>query len=107
MPHRLPRDLFMEGAKRKFLVIVDESPEGKTALHCAARRARRTGGGLALLFVIEQPEMTHWLGVMGTFRDEQHQKARAGFRPRARKLKNWGFEDIAHKEIIREGYAAK
>ena len=44
---------------------------------------------------------------MDTFRDEQHQKARAVFRLRARKLKNWGFEEIAHEEIIREGYKAE
>jgi nucleotide-binding universal stress UspA family protein len=107
MPDRLPRDLFTEGHQRKFLVIVDESPEGETALYYAARRARRTGGGLALLFVIEPPEMSHWLGVMDTFRDEQYQKARAVFRLRARKLKNWGFEDIAYEEIIREGPMAE
>ncbi len=107
MPDRAPRDLFTEGHKRKFLVIVDESPEGETALYYAARRAFRTGGGLALLFVIEPPEMTHWLGVADMFRDEQYQKARAVFRLRARKLKTWGFEDIAHEEIIREGHKAE
>ena len=102
-----PCDLFMEGHKCKFLVIVDESPEGETALYYAARRAQRTGGGLALLFVIEPPEMSNWLGVADMFRDEQHQKARAVFRLRARNLKNWGFEEIAHEEIIREGYKAE
>ncbi len=107
MAERTPRDLFTEGHKRKFLVIVDESPEGETALYYAARRAFRTGGGLALLFVIEPPEMSHWLGVVDTFRDEQHQKAKAVFRLRARKLKNWGFEAIAHEEIIREGHKAE
>ncbi len=101
-----PRDLFTEGHKRKFLVIVDELPEGETALFYAARRSQRTGGGLALLFVIEPPEMTHWLGVEEAFRDEQRQKARAVFRLRARKLKAWGFEDTAHEEIIREGHKA-
>jgi nucleotide-binding universal stress UspA family protein len=101
-----PRDLFTGGHKRKFLVIVDESPEGETALFYAARRACRTGGGLALLFVIEPPEMTHWLGVEEAFRDEQYRKARAVFRLRARNLKSWGFEDIAHEEIIREGHKA-
>lgn len=107
MADHKPRDLFTEGHKRKFLVIVDESPEGETALFYAARRARRTGGGLSLLFVIEPPEMTHWLGVDEVYRDEQHQKARAVFRLRARNLKNWGFEEIKHEEIIREGYKAE
>jgi nucleotide-binding universal stress UspA family protein len=107
MADHKPRDLFTEGHKRKFLVVVDESPEGETALFYAARRAHRTGGGLALLFVIEPPGMSHWLGVVDTFRDEQYQKARAVFRLRARKLKNWGFEEIKHEEIIREGHKAE
>ena len=107
MPDRTPRELFAQGHKRKFLVVVDESPEGEAALFYAARRAQRTGGGLALLFVIEPPEMTHWLGVEEAFREEQHVKARAVFRLRSRKLKAWGFEEIGHQEIIREGHKAE
>ena len=103
MPDRTPRALFTEGHKRKFLIVVDETPESDTALYYAARRAKRTGGGLSLLFVIEPPEMPHWLGVADAFREEQYQKARAVFRLRARKLKAWGFEDIKYEEIIREG----
>lgn len=107
MANHKPRELFSAGHKRKFLVIVDESPEGEAALFYAARRARRTGGGLALLFVIEPPEMSHWLGVEHAFREEQYTKARAVFRLRTRKLKNWGFEDIVPEEIVREGLMAE
>jgi nucleotide-binding universal stress UspA family protein len=107
MADRRPRDLFTEGHKRKFLVIVDESPEGETALFYAARRARRTGGGLAMLFVIQPPGMTHWLGVEEAFREEQYNKARAVFRLHSRKLKNWGFDEITAEEIIREGQKAE
>jgi nucleotide-binding universal stress UspA family protein len=107
MGDRKLRDLFTDGHKRKFLVIVDESPEGETALLYAARRAQRTGGGLALLFVIQPPEMTHWLGVEEAFREEQYNKARAVFRLHTRKLKNWGFEQIVPEEIIREGQMAE
>ncbi|MBI4725578.1 MAG: universal stress protein [Rhodomicrobium sp.] len=107
MADRKPRDLFTEGHKRKFLVIVDESPEGETALYYAARRAQRTGGGLALLFVIQPPEMPHWLGVEEAFREEQQNKARAVFRLLIRKLKNWGFEGMVPEEIIREGQKAE
>jgi nucleotide-binding universal stress UspA family protein len=107
MADRKPRDLFTEGRKRKFLVIVDESPEGETALYYAARRAQRTSGRLALLFVIQHPEMTHWLGVEEAFREEQYNKARAVFRLLSRKLKNWGFEEIIPEEIIREGHKAE
>jgi nucleotide-binding universal stress UspA family protein len=107
MGNRTPRDLFTEGHKRKFLVIVDDSPECETALFFAARRAQRTGGGLALLYVIEPPEMSHWLGVEEAFREEQYNKARAVFRLHGRKLKNWGFEGILPEEIIREGQKAE
>ncbi len=107
MPDRQLRELFAEGKKRKFLIIVDETPEGEAALFYAARRARRTGGKLALLYVIPPPEMSHWLGVEATFREEQINKARAVFRLHIRKLKNWGFEDIGVEEHIREGQKAE
>jgi len=107
MSNHKPRELFTEGHRRKFLVIVDESPEGETALYYAARRAQRTGGRLALLFVIQSAGMSHWLGVEQAFREEQYNKARAVFRLRSRQLKNWGFEDIVPEEIIREGQKAE
>lgn len=106
MPDRQLRDLFNGNRKRKFLVIVDESPEGETALYYAARRATKTGGRLALLYVIQPAEMTHWLGVEEAFREEQNNKARAVFRLLQRKLKGWGFEDMVAEEIIREGQKA-
>lgn len=106
MPDRKLRDIFTKGIKRKFLIIVDETPEGEAALFYAARRAQRTGGQLALLYVIPPPEMSHWLGVEATFREEQVNKARAVFRLYGRKLKNWGFENMQPEEHIREGQKA-
>ena len=46
-------------AQRVFLVVVDDSEELKVALRYACRRAVRTGGRVALLYVIE-PEALHW-----------------------------------------------
>jgi len=49
---------------RKFLVVVDDSPEFGTALRYAARRARSTGGRVALLRVIPAAASdAHWSGV--------------------------------------------
>ncbi len=107
MPDRKLRAVFETGRNRKFLVIVDESPEGETALYYAARRAQRTGGMLTLLYIIPPPEMTHWLGVEEAFREEQTNKARAVFRLLTRKLKNWGFETIRIEETIKEGQKAE
>ena len=40
-------------SQRKFLVIADDTPEFQAALRFACRRARSTGGHVALLRVIE------------------------------------------------------
>ncbi|HET6196559.1 MAG TPA: universal stress protein, partial [Acetobacteraceae bacterium] len=42
----------MADKDRVFLVVVDESPEMRNALHYACRRAKRTGGRVALLYVM-------------------------------------------------------
>lgn len=106
MPERQKRRIFEEGHRRKFLVVVDESPEVETALAYSVRRARRTGGALALLYVIEPADFQHWLGVQDAYREESEAKAKAVFRLYARKLKMWGYEDIVLEEIIREGAKA-
>ena len=104
---RRKRQVFAEGHKRKFLVVVDETPECESALAFAASRAQRTQGQLALLYVIEPGvDFQHWLGVEDIAREEGHNKARAVFRLFGRKLKAMGFEDIVPEEIVREGLKA-
>jgi nucleotide-binding universal stress UspA family protein len=63
------------GVGRVFLVVVDESPEMDVALRFACRRARHTGGRVALLHVIEPSEFQSWLSVGELMRDEARQKA--------------------------------
>jgi nucleotide-binding universal stress UspA family protein len=46
---------------RVFLVVVDDSAEMPMALYYATRRARRTGGRVALLHVIPREEESHGL----------------------------------------------
>ena len=107
MPNRKKRQVFEKGHRRKFLVVVDESPECESALHFAAKRAKRTGGHLALLFIVEPGDFQHWLGVEEVAREEGVNKAKAVFRLFGRKLKLLGFEDIEAEEIIREGKKAE
>jgi nucleotide-binding universal stress UspA family protein len=57
---------------RVFLVVVDESPEMQKALHYACRRAKRTGGRVALLYVMPPPEGQQW----GAVAELMHQEAR-------------------------------
>ncbi|WP_448205273.1 universal stress protein [Azospirillum sp. sgz302134] len=60
---------------RIFLVVVDESPEHRVALRYACLRARKSGGKVALLTVIEPGEMQHWLAVENLIREEQRTEA--------------------------------
>ncbi len=100
---RKKRQIFAEGHKRKFLVVVDETPECESALAFAASRAQRTAGQLALLYVIEPDVDFQWLAVEDVAREEGHNKAKAVFRLFGRKLKAMGFEDLIPEEIVREG----
>lgn len=60
-------------SKRKFLVVADDTPEAQAALHYACRRARSTGGHVAILRVIEPAVFEHWSGV----REEIERQTRA------------------------------
>lgn len=65
-----------EGHNRKFLVVVDDTPECERALHYAWRRAQHTGGSLLLLRVISPADFQHWLGVENIMREEAMEAAR-------------------------------
>ncbi|MBL0948119.1 universal stress protein [Brevundimonas sp.] len=62
---------------RKFLVVVDDSPEFGTALRYAARRARSTGGRVALLRVIGHGSDAHWSGVRDEIDRQLREEAEA------------------------------
>lgn len=55
---------------RIFLVVVDETEEMRVALRFACRRARNTGGRVALLYVIEPSDFQHWQAVGNLMREE-------------------------------------
>lgn len=97
------RKVFEEGHVRKFLVIVDESPEVDAALYFAASRCVHTGGSIALLYVIQPQEFQHWVGVKQVFMEEETNKAKALFRLFRRKLANAGLEGVAVEDVLREG----
>ncbi|MBV8393226.1 MAG: universal stress protein [Alphaproteobacteria bacterium] len=61
--------------QRVFLVVVDESPEMPKALHYASRRAKRTGGRVALLYVMHPPEGQQWGAVAELMQQEARQEA--------------------------------
>lgn len=97
------RRVFEQGHRRKFLVIVDDTPEVESALFFAASRIGHTGGQIVLLYVIEPHDFHQWMGVREVQLEEETNKARALFRLARRKLGQAGFDAIPVDEVIREG----
>lgn len=62
---------------RSYLVVMDETPEARTALRFAARRAARSGGNVELLAVIEPQEFVQWSGVQAAMEEEARLRAEA------------------------------
>jgi len=60
---------------RVFLVVVDDSPELTVALRYACLRAKKTGGRVALLYVIEPSDFQHWMAVGELMQEEARQQA--------------------------------
>jgi nucleotide-binding universal stress UspA family protein len=61
--------------RRKFLAIVDNTPESRVALRYAARRAQHTNGIVTLLYVVLPADFQQWAGVERMMREEAHQEA--------------------------------
>jgi nucleotide-binding universal stress UspA family protein len=61
--------------QRVFLVVVDETPEHRIAVHYAARRAAHTGGRVALLYVTEPAELQHFQAIEELARAERREQA--------------------------------
>jgi nucleotide-binding universal stress UspA family protein len=62
---------------RTYLVVMDETEEALAALRYAARRAARTGGGVEILALIEQPEFVQWGAVQDAMEEEARLRAEA------------------------------
>lgn len=93
------------GHRRKFLAIIDDTPECERAVVYASRRTQNTGGVLVLLYVIEPGEVQHWLGVEKIIRDEAMARAKAALDVYAGKLREeLGIEP---ELVVREGKPAE
>src|SRR5919202_3580496 len=60
---------------RVFLVVVDDTPERDVALKFACLRARKGGGRVALLRVVEPVGFAFWAGVGARMEAEQREEA--------------------------------
>ena len=93
------------GHRRKFLAIIDDTPECERAVAYASKRAKTTGGVLVLLYVIEPGDFQHWLGVEKIMREEATQAAGAALDVYATKVREQ--VGIEPELVIREGKPAE
>ncbi len=95
------REVRHEGHRRKFLAVVDSTPECEKAIHYAARRVAAIDADLVLIYVIEPGDFQHWLGVEDVMRAEARAEAEAALA----KASAWAvtFGGITPQLEIREG----
>src|SRR5262245_2704971 len=99
---RLSREV---GHRRKFLAIIDDTPECERAVAYASRRSKSTNGVLVLLYVIEPGDFQHWLGVEKIMREEA--TANANFALDAYAVKVREQLGIEPELAVREGNPAE
>ncbi|MEP3247989.1 MAG: universal stress protein [Sneathiella sp.] len=92
----------MSGRRNKFLVVVDDTPECKSAIRFACRRAWHVGGGVILLNVIEPPDFQHWMGVEQVMREEAREAAEELLQELADDIRK--ETNIVPEFVIRDGY---
>ena len=100
------RKSFEPGHLRKFLVIIDETPECDRAVYYAARRAARTGGRLILFSTITiGEEGQQWLGVGDLMREEAREEADGRLDHYAARARN--LAGVDPERVLREGVKAE
>lgn len=87
--------------RRKFLVVIDDSPEAGRAVTFAAWRVKRTGGTVVLLSVIETQDFSQFLGVEQVMRAEARADAERALNAQRARIQQIG--DIRTETVIREG----
>jgi nucleotide-binding universal stress UspA family protein len=95
----------LEGHRRKFMAVIDGTPECERAIHYAGRRAKNSNGGLVLLFVIADGDFQQWLGVEAIMRAEAREEAEAIMAKAAQKVRE--SIGIDPEIVIREGNATE
>jgi len=93
------------GHKRKYLVVIDDTPECDRAVSWASQRAARTGATVIMLRVIETHDHNQqWLGVADIMRAEAHEQANAALDKAAGRAN--GIAGLTPERAIREGDVA-
>lgn len=91
------------GRRSKFLVVVDDTKEGRVALRYATRRARNIRCGVVLLRVVAPADFQQWAGVAEIMRAEAHEAAENLLQTLAEQVNR--ESGLMPELVIREGVA--
>lgn len=93
----------LEGHRRKFMAVIDSTPECTRAVRYAGMRAKNSGGGLVLLYVVSNADFNQWIGVGEIMRAEAREEAETVMAKIAQEVR----ESIGAEPelVIREGKA--
>ena len=86
---------------RKFLIILDDTPEMLNAMRYAAIRASKTGGAVEMLAVISSEDFQHFMGVADVMRAEAQEKIEAHFQIFKDRMEK--REGVTPTLVVREG----
>ena len=89
------------GGRRKFLAIIDATPECGRAASYAARRAISSGGAAVFLYVVESADFQQFLGVEKIMRAEAEAEAHARLSKIAEEIRE--SVGIEPELVVREG----
>ncbi|MFV0411259.1 MAG: universal stress protein [Paracoccus sp. (in: a-proteobacteria)] len=89
---------------RKFLVVMDETPECQNAMRFAAMRAARSSGGIVVLAIIPSDSIQHGIGVADLMRQEAEDRIAAQYQLFARWMRD--SQSVDPELVIREGEPA-
>ena len=95
----------LEGHRRKFLAVIDDTPECQRAVHYAGMRAKNSSGAVVLLYVIANADFQQWLGVEQIMREEANATARAALDGHAARVREKA--GIEPELVVREGSVAQ
>lgn len=95
------RQVHEAGHRRKFLAVVDKTPECVKAVKYAASRCSSIDADLVLVFVIQPADFQHWLNVEQVMRTEALADAEAELAKAADLVREWA--GIHAQLVVREG----
>src|SRR3954452_14676454 len=93
------------GHRRKYLVVIDDTPECDRAVYWSSQRAAHTSSTLIMLRVIETHDRNQqWIGVADIMKAEAHEEANAALDKYATRAN--GMAGITPERVVREGTTA-